>query len=430
MLKTGRFHKSVHLLISLALFAGLALIPAQPAYAATYTVDSLEDTNDGLCGGSDCTLREAIISANASVGVADTILFDLSGTITLTSSLPGILMTGGGLTIDGSGRSIRINGHDLYRVLSTQLYAHLTLKNLIIEEGYTTVMGSGGGGVYNHGELTVDSCTFRNNVAADHGGAIYNNGTLTITNSLLYHNSTQYLNGGAIYVYTGTVTTINESNFLYNDAGLDGGAIYNYGNLEIDDTGFSFNEASDGSGGAIYNRADLEIQDGTFSANLAYFDGGAFYNKNGTRNFHIYDSVFNYNIAWRDGGGAFISSTFAGSRFESCTFFQNSALNDGGGLRSAGGNYSMYNTIIKDNEADRDGGGIYNGDSHNSVELYLDDMTIESNTAAQDGGGIYNIDKLSLSYSTVNGNQADRNGGGLYSDSVNEFKPDKQYFCR
>ncbi len=269
-------------------------------------------------------MREAIDDANDSPG-ADTILFSVSGTITLTSSLPGILANSF-LTIDGSGQTIRINGHDLYRVLSTQSHANLTLKNLIIEEGYTAVYGSGGGGVYNSGTLTVDSCTFRNNVAADYGGAIYNNGTLTITNSLLYQNSTQYFNGGAIYVYTGTVTTINESNFLYNDAGFDGGAIYNNGNLEIDDTGFSFNEASDGSGGAIYNRADLEIQDGTFSANFAYFDGGALYNHNRTRNFHIYDSDFNFNLAWRDGGGAFIASTFAGSRFERCTFIQNSAL--------------------------------------------------------------------------------------------------------
>ncbi len=61
MLRTGKLYKLVHLLISLALFAGLALTPTQPAYAATYTVNSLEDTNDGLCGGSDCTLREAII---------------------------------------------------------------------------------------------------------------------------------------------------------------------------------------------------------------------------------------------------------------------------------------------------------------------------------------------------------------------------------
>jgi len=51
MLKTGQLWKSLHLLISLALYAGLALSPAQPAYTATYTVNSLTDQNDGTAGG-------------------------------------------------------------------------------------------------------------------------------------------------------------------------------------------------------------------------------------------------------------------------------------------------------------------------------------------------------------------------------------------
>ncbi len=170
MLKTGVLHKSLHLLISLAIFAGLALTPTQPAYAATIFVNSLDDPGGGICNKDNCTLREAIDDANDSPG-ADTIRFSVSGTITLTSSLPGILMVGGGLTIDGSGQTIHINGNDNYRVLSTQSHANLTLKNLIIEEGYTTVYGSGGGGVYNSGTLTVDSCTFTDNYAADYGGA-------------------------------------------------------------------------------------------------------------------------------------------------------------------------------------------------------------------------------------------------------------------
>lgn len=79
------------------LAAALALIGPATASAATFTVNSLADTNDLACD-ADCTLREAILEANAS-GVADTIEFSISGTIAPTSDLPALLSLD---TIDGS----------------------------------------------------------------------------------------------------------------------------------------------------------------------------------------------------------------------------------------------------------------------------------------------------------------------------------------
>ena len=57
------------------LLVGLALI--HPAHAATFTVTKTEDTADGVCDG-DCSLREAIIAANASAG-PDNVVFDNLG---------------------------------------------------------------------------------------------------------------------------------------------------------------------------------------------------------------------------------------------------------------------------------------------------------------------------------------------------------------
>src|SRR5260370_40872868 len=63
------------------------------AYAATFTVNTADDHDDGLCNAADCTLREAINAANASPGT-DTITFNISGagvhTIAHTSPLPPI----------------------------------------------------------------------------------------------------------------------------------------------------------------------------------------------------------------------------------------------------------------------------------------------------------------------------------------------------
>ena len=84
------------LLIALALFSFRA-------YADTYTVTTLGDSV-GLCTGASpsfscTTLRAAIDEANATIAVDDTIVFNVSGTITLLSTLPTVTDT---VVINGS----------------------------------------------------------------------------------------------------------------------------------------------------------------------------------------------------------------------------------------------------------------------------------------------------------------------------------------
>ncbi|MCB8980728.1 MAG: right-handed parallel beta-helix repeat-containing protein [Ardenticatenaceae bacterium] len=59
------------------------------APAATYTVNSNDDTDDGSCNSTHCSLREAINAANSHAG-SDTILFDFTGPVAIlpTSALP------------------------------------------------------------------------------------------------------------------------------------------------------------------------------------------------------------------------------------------------------------------------------------------------------------------------------------------------------
>ena len=73
-----------------------------PAYADILRVNTTDDTDDGLCDPSHCSLREAINASNASPG-PDTIGFDtLSGVpdIRLSSPLPAL--TDNGTFIDGT----------------------------------------------------------------------------------------------------------------------------------------------------------------------------------------------------------------------------------------------------------------------------------------------------------------------------------------
>ena len=74
----------------------LCVVGAISATAATYTVNSTADTGTG--SGTSGDLHYAITQANANPG--STITFSVTGTITLTSALPGISQN---LTIQGTG---------------------------------------------------------------------------------------------------------------------------------------------------------------------------------------------------------------------------------------------------------------------------------------------------------------------------------------
>ena len=120
------------LLMAAALAASVVMavvVLASPAWAATYTVTNNADSGAG-------SLRQAIIDANTTTGVADTINFSLgsSATITLTSPLPPIT-DGAGLTIDGGSADITISGDNKYRVFEVGSGAKLTLSNLTVANG-------------------------------------------------------------------------------------------------------------------------------------------------------------------------------------------------------------------------------------------------------------------------------------------------------
>src|SRR5687768_5418676 len=95
-----RSHVTMLFGISALLFIFI-LIPTQSVSALTYTVNTTADDIIGVCDATHCSLREAIIDANANAG-ADTISFSIGTgvqTISPTSPLPTIT---GQVTIDGT----------------------------------------------------------------------------------------------------------------------------------------------------------------------------------------------------------------------------------------------------------------------------------------------------------------------------------------
>jgi LPXTG-site transpeptidase (sortase) family protein len=325
-LEENAMHKStglVRVLIILSLLL-LTFIPQSSAYAASFVVESLADTGGtpASCGvGDGCTLRQAINLANASAGT-DTITFSLSGTITLTSTLPTISTA---MTLDGSGQAVTVSGANSYRILNVAGTGNLSIDNLTIANGHTTgdVTGSSGAGISNSGTInSIANSTFTNNVSSYLGGAIYNNGTITtITDSTFSNNSATY-GGGAIHNFNASLTTIAATTFSGNSAE---------------------------SGGALsgYNSTISTISASTFYDNTATSSGGAIDTNSAVLN-TIANSTFYHNSAGSNGGAiyAFSISTLANS-----TIAGNSATGDGGGIHLSATVTNVANTIIADNSA-------------------------------------------------------------------------------
>jgi hypothetical protein len=226
-----------------------------------FIVSTLEDENDGNHDAGDLSLREAIAIADPGA----TITFDSSltdGTIDLVLEELAInkdlTIRGLGaknLTIDGSfvggefpypivNRVFNINdGNDTKS-------SNVTIEGITIAGG-RSVEVSGGAGILNYENLSLNSSIIRDNVTTGRDGAgISNSGNLVVNSSSIINNRAAYrggLSGGAF-----------------------GGGISNGGTARIVNSTIAENYASIGSGG-ISSSGTLEISNSTITSNTADF---------------------------------------------------------------------------------------------------------------------------------------------------------------
>jgi CSLREA domain-containing protein len=229
---------------------------------------------DELNSDGDCSLREAVLAANTNQFVdacgsggitSDTILFDVSGTITVTGQLS--VTAGGPLVIDG-GDVITTSGGGTTRVWWVETFGELTLQHISVING----MSAMGSGIVNMGMVNIVNSTFAGNNTFSFeggdsfGGGIANWGDLIISNSTFTDNNSHY----ACFFY------------CYWNYHSMGGGVANLGTLSIMNSTFSGNSAtsnySDYSGGGIYNTGTLNIANSTFSGNSAFTGGGIYSN--------------------------------------------------------------------------------------------------------------------------------------------------------
>jgi CSLREA domain-containing protein len=414
---------------------------------ATIIVNTLED--ETIVDGN-CSLREAFIASDSNIqvdactpgqaGITDTITFDVSGTIHLSSQLGLVwngatVVNGGGvITLDGGGTTslIGVDTNTFLKIIGMNFingyapyYGGAIGNNGTIEIVDSTISGSfagdTGGGINNSGNLTIEGTTITGNHASG-GGGISNNylATLTVIDSVLSGNSAS--SGGAIGTGMYSMAVISNCEFTDNHADIQGGGIGNSGTITVTNSTLTGNSGGNQGGGGFSNTGTMTILGTSLSGNQASLGGCLVNGGHAT----IQDSVFDNNgapgnpgcIQNYDGSISIqrvtVSNTEGNAILNMGSFNPNtievvdsvligssdSAINNNGEM-------TITQSTIADNSA-WSGGGIYN---HH--EMNISESTISGNSAQTQGGGIFNDGSLSMKNSTVSGNNA-QYGAALY----------------
>ncbi|WP_405264789.1 right-handed parallel beta-helix repeat-containing protein [Methanobrevibacter sp.] len=294
---------------------------------------------------------------------------------------------------------------------------------IVIASNFTGNSAKEGGAIYGNGPhvFTDDSNFTQNSAKSSRGGAIYADKWLHVGNSI-FESNTAKGKGGAIY--TDFIKFDKENKFIKNSADGHGGAIYtstiskNIGNIVFDG-----NHANSDFGGAIYinnNCGDIYLYNAVFTNNYAIAgDGGAIHSDSGSTNLNLRNCTFNGNyatqgVAKRYGGAICCKGSVD---VKNSTFKDNWAQNRGGAIYCYKTFSCQENSYFINNRVYVDGGGAVYTDKLSSVK----DTTFESSFSQSDGGAIY-IDSsgdATIINSYFKNNHAKARGGAVYTDSVN-----------
>jgi len=273
---------------------------------------------DGLCDtdintpGEQCSLRAAIIEANASPG-DDAIRFELPPSdpgchlilnqcvIPFPNALPDISSN---IEFDGPGAKllqILPSGVRGFRITS---FGTVTFSGLTINGGVAAGTGVGGNILnLNGGTVNIINCDIVQGIA-NAGGLIYNNsnGTVNITNSRLQAGIANNIGGAGIYNNLNGTVNVTNSYLAFNHASGtgNGGAIFNNstGAINVSNSTITSNTAVSGGGIGGSARVKSTIIAGNTSTTLGSPDVSGAFNSAG----------FNL-IGKRDGSTGFTAAT-------------------------------------------------------------------------------------------------------------------------
>ncbi len=236
-----RTMKKKLLFILLLLISGISA----EVNATYYYVINVNDSGSG-------SLRQAIIDANAASGASSLdphiIIYDLlgGGTISLASELPPL-----NNYINIEGNMVTVAAGNGFRVFTVNATFTVNLFRMILKDGNPS---SGGGAIFNQGQLKLDEVTIKSNrvTGVAQGGAIFNSatGNLIVRKSTLSANADANVGGGIVNYGNATI----ENSTLYGNSANEGGAITNYKSLYVFNSTIANNQ-----GGGIQHIVDNNV---------------------------------------------------------------------------------------------------------------------------------------------------------------------------
>jgi hypothetical protein len=323
----------------------LALAPT--AFATTWYVDGVNGNDQNDCKTSQTACK--------TIGHAISLTLSGDSIKVAAATYAENLTIGINLKVIGSNANTTIidGGQQSTVVTISVTTAQVTFSNLTITKGYAAK----GGGIYNHGTLTVNNTVINRNTASGpggcklgcggFGGGIYNDGTLSVNNSTVSANtSTVPLScvlgcgnsGGGIYNSLATLTVSNSTissntaSNLITKSGSGGGGIETSGMVTVNNSTIAYNSAAalySASGGGIENSGTIRLNNSTFASDTAsgeYASGGGVNNLGGKTT--AQNTIFADNSGGGNCAGTITSSGYNLSSDGSCNFNSSGDLNN------------------------------------------------------------------------------------------------------
>ncbi|WP_012184884.1 hypothetical protein [Salinispora arenicola] len=401
--------------LALTTTVGVSVAPAADAVARAATDDRPPTSDHRDDNPSDkgkgkkkpkgvpvpCTadaLIAAITQANARGGAVLDLATKCTYTLTTNIDGAGLPAIATPITLNGGTRTTitRAAAADQFRILTVNAGGNLTLNHLKITGGQTTENGGGvsvaaggsaainhskildnitsqgGGGIFNQGTAFVTGSSINRNIAGETGGGISSSGPLKVVKSHIDRNTANV--GGGV---AAAGATVREGSITGNKAALSaGGMLIDGGIGTVVGTHVTGNTAGDVVGGiAVTDGGQLTLRRVGLTDNTAGNVGGLFVSgpiSNGTSFAVIEDSLIKNNNAGSDGGGI---SNQGVTTLRRATVAGNEAGDQGGGIyNTLGGTVRLFDTKVVKNVAVTDGGGIFNDGG--TVELNIASGTV------------------------------------------------------
>jgi CSLREA domain-containing protein len=399
---------TVALAVSGAVFTGRVL--AGPCADPILVVNKVADKNDGLCSTDDCSLREAVVTANACPDMqaiqipAGTYVLTRTGAGEDAASTGDLDLTDQ-VSLIGTDHPI-IDGNGKDRVFDALPAARkVEIVGVTIQNGHA----ESGGGIRNQTDMILYNVTIQDNTASTsvagvpaNGGGILSEGDNNLDmHSVLVNGNRADYGAGVMVLANGTNSPI----FVFDSATKDLARITN-------------NTATD-SGGGLWLDSGVTASLDMFEVSKNILVGVPGIPPGGNQGAGIYNAgsltLTRGKILGNYGGiyGGGIYNAPAASVTAQNLYLAMNVTRMGGGLYNAG-RALVYQSGFDTNEANRGmGGAIYNFQSAaGRATMILENVTLSGNIGMLGGGGIYNEGgSLKINLSTI----AYNNGEGIHN---------------